>query len=160
MTGAESGRAVLAFGLGAELYGLDLERVRAVRRDLPGAEAAGLDGVVEGEGGRLPLVDLRRRLGVAPSPGTARLVVVEHPEAGALALRVDRVTGVERVTEEAVMDVPALVQGPSATCVSGIARLEETLLVLLDLGALLTPAECAAARTVHAAAPADHKGAP
>ncbi len=130
---------VLAFRLGKEAYGVPVERVREVLRmrditPVPHTPEFVL-GVTSLRGKVLPVVDIGKRLGV--SPGTrddrSRIVVVsmENEETGML---VDRMTGVVRIPAEAFRPAPETIEsGEGAEFLSGIARKDEVLYILLDI---------------------------
>ena len=83
----------LGFALDRQPFRLDLAAVDAVTRGLPvtplaGAPAA-LAGLVSHHGRVLPLVDLRRRLGLAPGRAAGeRMQVIVVPAGGAACLDV------------------------------------------------------------------------
>ncbi len=130
---------LLAFRLGSEDYVVMVEQVREVLRlwyitPVPNASPSVL-GVTSLRGKVLPVVDLGRRLGLAPSVQDERcriiVVAVGDEETGLL---VDRVMGVRRVPPDAVRPAPETIeQGAGAEFLQGIIRSEEKLYILLDL---------------------------
>jgi purine-binding chemotaxis protein CheW len=114
---AEASRAdplvqLCAFRVGAEEYVVDIMRVREIVAPLPVTSLPGAPPFVEGvlslRGDVVPVVDLRRRLGLDPAPRTRRsrmLVVNAGP--GRLALLVDAVSEVVRIPRSAIRPAPA-----------------------------------------------------
>lgn len=139
-------RAVIAFRLGEESYALALEAVEevapggAVRRrpDLPGA----LCGAVRVRGGEVPVLDLRRRLGLPDAAeGAGKVLVCRRAGEERLGLLVDEVSGVREVPAGTLVAPPRYFERAAAHLL-GIARLEDGLVLLLDPVRLLAaPAE-------------------
>lgn len=96
---------VLSFTLGGRDYAVDLGHTREIlryRRPTPLPRvAAFVEGVIAVRGAVTPVLDLRRRLGLAaaePRP-EHRLIVVNDTDGETAALRVDRIAGVRRLRE-------------------------------------------------------------
>jgi purine-binding chemotaxis protein CheW len=158
---------VVAFAVGGEEFGVPVGSVHQVLRDqeLSAApdELEFLEGVVRRRGWWLPVLDLRRRLGMPIGEGQTRLLVVSHPLAGRVALRVDGVRGVEPLPGAAIHEPPRYFAGRARNCVRGLIRSQGRMLILLRVEALLSAPEVRAIRalaereeeTVH---PADERG--
>ncbi len=87
-------------------------------------------------------IDLRQRLGLAPAPaGTRRMSVVAEQGGELYALLVDQVSEVMRVSASAFERNPATLPPIWARLSTGIYRLEDRLLVVLDVGKLLALGE-------------------
>jgi purine-binding chemotaxis protein CheW len=127
----------LTFSLGEEAYAIPVKDVREVLRvrtltQVPNAPAHIL-GVTSLRGAVLPVIELSTRLGLIPEKRNekSRIVVVGTDEED-VGLVVDRVLGVLRVLPEAIKPTPEnIVQG--AAYLSGIARKDDKLYILLDL---------------------------
>ncbi|MGE7414344.1 chemotaxis protein CheW [Methylobacterium tarhaniae] len=137
---------MVVVALAGRAYGLPAGAVRAVqrapaaltrvpRRTSPASE--GLAGMLAVRGGALPVLDLGRRLGLPPRPGTGRerLVVVEAGGVRA-GLLVDGAMRLVRPEEGAIRPVPPRPAGPDAA-VTRVAELRDGPLPLLDPAALL-----------------------
>jgi chemotaxis signal transduction protein len=118
---------LLVFDVGAEELALELGCVRQVRAS--GRAAAG----------ELPVIDLRARLGLAPSLRPQRLVIAGGEGGQAVGLLVDRIGEVLHLSEE-------MVQAPSESgvaerigpeSVAGVAALGDRAIVVLSLSGLL-----------------------
>ncbi len=101
------------FGVGRQHFGIDVRNVRHIVRasaptPLPAAPAL-IEGILELEGGVLPVADLGRVLGLGPvsDPDTARIAVVET-DGLAFGLRVERAEDVLTVGASALEAPPAL----------------------------------------------------
>jgi purine-binding chemotaxis protein CheW len=87
-------------------------------------------------------IDLRQRLGLAPAPaGTRRMSVVAEQGGELYALLVDQVAEVMRVPASAFERNPPTLSPIWARFSTGIYRLEDRLLVVLDVGKLLALGE-------------------
>ncbi len=133
---------MVVIDLAGSAYGLPAGAVRRVQRapealtPLPGA-ADGLAGMLAMRGGAVPVLDLRRRLGLPPGGAEScrRLVVVEAGGARA-GLLVDGATRLVRPESGAIR--PAVEDGDYL--VTRVAELPEGLLRLIDPAALLARA--------------------
>lgn len=144
-------RQLVVCALGAERYGLPIERVREIVRWVEprpvAADGDGLRGVIGLRGRLLPVHDLAALLGLpradgaAAPPPSAKIVVVETDDEPA-GLVVDDVVEVRTVDGELIEELAApSFDGRPAE----IAKLGERLVLLLDPVALLSAAGVAAA---------------
>ena len=137
---------LLTFGLGREEFGIPVTQVREVIRvaditRVPQAPAH-VRGVANLRGRILAVVELRSRLGLPPAEvtGRSRIVVVEVRER-VLGLLVDVVSQVTKVPEASVVPAPDEVVSTDATYLTGVARWQSRLIILLDLEKALLPTE-------------------
>ncbi len=97
-----------------------------------------VEGVINLRGRIIPVLDLRRRLGV---PGAERTVqsriVVVMVRGRVVGLVVDSVSEVLRIPKSAMEPTPSLGTTVGAEFIQGVGRLEDRLLTLLDLKRLL-----------------------
>jgi len=128
---------ILAFRLGGEEYAVmvsDVREVLKVRELTAVPNAAGhILGVASLRGTMLPVIDLCKRLGLAPGArdDKARIVVVS-PDEEDVGLIVDRVTGVLRIPPDSVKPAPENIER-GGEYLRGIVRKGEKLYILLDL---------------------------
>jgi purine-binding chemotaxis protein CheW len=137
---------LLTFALDREEFGIPVTQVREVIRvsditRVPQAPAH-VRGVANLRGRILAVVDLRSRLGLPAVELTprSRVVVVEVRER-VLGLLVDAVLQVTKVPEASVVPAPDEVVSTDATYLTGVARWESRLIILLDLEKALLSAE-------------------
>ncbi len=128
---------MLSFKLGGEEYAVMVDSVKEVlkNRDLtpvPNAPDYVL-GLMSLRGPVLPVIDLCRRLGLPPGKQDekSRIIVVSISEEDA-GIHVDRVTGVVRISPDAVRPTPETIEH-GAEFLRGIARKDDKLYILLDL---------------------------
>jgi len=147
-------RQVLTFALGAEVYGVDILRLKEIRgwspvTRLPHSPPAVL-GVLNLRGVVVPIIDLRVRFGVAAAEFTAVTVII------VLSLRtargdqefgivVDKVMDVVDIAPEQVRPTPATACAATGDVIEGIATVDEQMLILLDAERLIfnAPADAA-----------------
>lgn len=136
---------ILSLELDDFRYALPLASVEQVIRSvaitpLPGAPAV-IAGVIDLRGRIIPVIDLRRRFGLAERPvglDEQFLVVAIHDRV--MALRAGRALGVHRV---APADVASGDLAQVAAHLAGAVRLPDGLLFLADVPRFLSPAESA-----------------
>jgi purine-binding chemotaxis protein CheW len=112
-----------------------------------------VEGVLHYQSRVIPVLDLRSRFTlerVAPRSET-RIVVLSAGEQW-LGVVVDAVLGVESLAPEQLSPPPTLFRGLAAEYLRGIARHDETLLIVLDTDRLLTSTERIALERVQEAA--------
>lgn len=133
--------SLVVFILDGQRYALPLGSVEKVLpmvevSPLPKAPAIAL-GVINLHGAVVPVLDLRRRLGLPPHAygPTAHLLVTTTP-GRRLALPVDEVLGVTQITAEAVIPPEALL--PAMDQLAGIVALPDGLLFIHDLQRFLS----------------------
>jgi purine-binding chemotaxis protein CheW len=139
---AESTRLV-TFRLGSNLFAAEIHAVQRVLRyeqpralpDMPDW----MEGVVDYQGTMVPVIDMRRRFGLAAvTPGPqARLMVCAAP-GGLAAMLVDAVLDVKPVQPGDLMDPPELFRGLAGEYLKGLTRRQDQLVVVLDVESLLS----------------------
>jgi len=151
----ESGADLLqlvSFHLGGEEFGLDILRVQEIIRVQPLTRVPNspdfIAGVMNLRGKIIPVVGLRRRFGLEeiPADKQTRIVVVETKGA-VLGFIVDAVSEVLRIPAH-IIEPPPTLGKTEQEFVSGVGKLDERLLILLDVDRLMSDAEelgCAAA---------------
>lgn len=133
---------VLTFRLGSEEYGIDILAVQEIRQFEPPTRIAQscwhLLGVQNLRGTIMPIVDLRRRLGLQDDNGLNTVTIVVQLAGRTVGLVVDAVSEVVALRREQIQPRPSL--GGGAEFIVGLARLDgasEQMLLLVDLPALL-----------------------
>lgn len=137
------GLPLCALRVGEQEFVLDLMRVEEVMRPLvvtpvPGAPGV-VEGVVEVRGVLVPVVNLRRCLGLSPAqaPSRSERLMVCLVGRRRFAIRVDAALEVMRVERSALRPAPPLREGTERSFVLGAVGPPTRLRLLLDLKALL-----------------------
>jgi purine-binding chemotaxis protein CheW len=134
---------LVIFELGNEYFGIHIADVESIVKMqaitvLPKAPAF-IEGITNLRGAVLPVIDLRKRFGMPEAAATknSRIVVVVMGETK-VGMVVDGVSEVFSIPEEAIEAVPPMATGVNAAFLSGIAKLEGRLVILLDLSKVLS----------------------
>ncbi|HXY69788.1 MAG TPA: chemotaxis protein CheW [Gemmatimonadales bacterium] len=146
MTSQDETFQVVVFRVGGHEFAFNIYQVqRILRYERPAALPKAppfLEGVLQIEGGVVPVIDLRKRFELphAPLGPDTRIMVVEAG-GSAVGAVVDAVTEVLRVPSGAVTPPPPVVRGLAAAYIQGIVAQPSRTVVLLQAGKLLTSAE-------------------
>jgi purine-binding chemotaxis protein CheW len=137
---------LVSFKIGNEEFGVDILQVQEINRlvevtHVPNAPDF-VEGVMNLRGRIVPVVNLRKRLGLEKRENDkdTRIVVVEI-EGKTIGFIVDSVSEVLRVPKSVVEPPPELISGVDSEYIIGIAKLENRLLILLDLKKVLNVEE-------------------
>lgn len=120
---------LLEFQIGTERYGLPMEPVEGVLGLAEGAGETEIDGEV------VPVIEGGAVLGLRGGGGGRRGVVVRG-RGRAYVLAVDEVQGLLEVDSAVIVDPPERAAGEGSALVLGIARVDGSLIVILDPEAL------------------------
>jgi purine-binding chemotaxis protein CheW len=141
------GRQFLTFTLANEEYGIDVLRVQEIKAwehvtPLPHTPEY-VPGVINLRETIAPVVDLRLRFGLAPVPyGRTTVVVVVRVESEGKSriagMIVDAVSDVHQIAEGQLSPPPNLGAMMIAEIVSGLATIDNRMIILLDIDRLLT----------------------
>lgn len=129
---------LVTFKLGAEEFGVDILKVQEINKmmsitKIPNAPTF-IEGVINLRGKIIPIVDLRKRLGFRDQPydKSTRIIVVEL-DGLVLGFIVDSVSEVLRIPENTIEPPPSMVAGIESEYIEGVGKLDERLLILLEL---------------------------
>jgi purine-binding chemotaxis protein CheW len=132
---------LVSFVLAGEEFAVDILAVREINRmmDLTRVPQSPpeVEGVINLRGKIIPVVDLRKRFGLPTAERTehSRIVVVEIRKR-VLGFLVDRVNEVLRIGREIVEPAPRMTCSIDSEFIAGVGKLEDRLLILLDLDKL------------------------
>lgn len=129
---------LVGFTVGDLRCAVDILRVREVLNPLPivalPQAPVAVAGVADHRGEVLPVVDLRRRLGLPPADATRRTKwVVVRVGKKSIALVVDSVSDVFGAGEESARDVPALGPGDAARGFAAAYAHDGALVFVIDV---------------------------
>jgi purine-binding chemotaxis protein CheW len=100
-----------------------------------------LEGVLQYQGAPVPVIDLRKRLGVAaPVRDETRIIVLEW-ESSRVGVVVDTVTEVMQLGAAEVTAPPSIVKGLAAEYITGLVGREQRTIIVLNTGKLLASKE-------------------
>lgn len=146
-------RKVIVFQLKDEEYAVSVQQVGSIERIQPitrvPSTADFVKGVINLRGVVIPIIDLRLRFGIEASEfsDSTRIIIVyfDDMETG---LIVDAANDVIDIPEKAIEPPPEVIGTVDADYIEGVAKLDDRLLILLDLQKVLTRDEVDELKTV------------
>ncbi len=154
---AEETLQVVVFQIGDEEYAVDILQVQEIIRPqeiVPMPQAPDfVKGMINLRGHAIPVIDLRERLGVSPSSESneemsTRIIIVKVDEA-LVGMIVDQVSHVLRIPKSSIEPPPATIVGSASEYITGIAKVEDRLIVLLNISKILSAEEKVALAGIH-----------
>ena len=134
---------LVTFRLDNEEFGVDILKVQEINKmiditRIPNAPPF-VEGVINLRGKIIPIVDLRKRLGFdgRSFDKSTRIIVVEL-DGTVLGFIVDSVSEVLRISANTVEPPPPLVSGIESEYIEGVGKLDNRLLILLELKKVFT----------------------
>lgn len=134
------------FRVGTELYALDIMRIKEIIRPqkltpVPKAPAF-IEGVINLRGSVIPVADMRKRFDQPIDKDTRKNRILVCSLAGKhIGLLVDEVTEVKRFERKDIAPSPQFIHGAQADFFLGVARRDDELIMLIDLGKVLSSEE-------------------
>ncbi|MGZ4823211.1 MAG: chemotaxis protein CheW [Terriglobales bacterium] len=137
---------IVGFRIGQETFGLPISLVHEIVcppeiTSVPHAPDY-VEGVMNLRGRIVPVIDLRRRFGNA-SAGTSRKnrVLVVEVESRAVGLVVDSASEVLKISDAQIEPAPNVFTDPGTNYVTGVAKYQGRLIILVDMKKILQPGE-------------------
>ncbi|MBT8763168.1 purine-binding chemotaxis protein CheW [Desulfohalobiaceae bacterium Ax17] len=137
---------LVTFNIGDEEFGVEILKVQEIIRMLeitrvPKAPDF-VEGVINLRGKVIPIIDLRKRFGMDSKvhDKNTRIIVIEINNM-IVGFIVDSVSEVLRIPADTVEPPPPVVAGLDSEYISGVGKLDDRLLILLDLDRLLSREE-------------------
>ena len=144
---SRTGQEFLTFALGAEEYGIDILKVQEIRGyekvthivNAPGF----IKGVINLRGTIVPIIDLRLKFALGSAEYTAfTVVIILNVSNRVVGVVVDSVSDVIQLDPEEIREAPALSSTDLDTrFIRGLATLNERMVILMDIEALMSSAE-------------------
>lgn len=134
---------LVTFRIGEEEFGVNILQVQEIIRmlDITKVPKAPdfVEGVINLRGKVIPIIDLRKRFGLPfrERDKMSRIIVVELG-ATVVGFIVDAVSEVLRLPASTVEPPPPVVAGLDAEYISGVGKLDDRLLIMLDMNRLLS----------------------
>lgn len=133
----------VVFAVGKESYGVPIDAVKEIVRvpdvtAVPDAPAF-FEGVINLRGRVVPVVDLRARLGLPRTQRTrsSRVLITEN-NGSATGMLVDAVSEVLKLRPDSIEAPPEMISAAGIEYITGVARIEERLILFLDIGKILS----------------------
>lgn len=137
---------LVSFVIENEEFGVDILKVQEIIRTVEITRVPKAPNFVEGvinlRGKIVPVIDLRKRFGIAEKEhdNETRIVVVELVDK-VVGFLVDRVKEVIRVEKSVIEPPPELTTSIDSNYITGVAKLQDRLLILLELNRVLSSDE-------------------
>ena len=134
---------LVSFTVGDELFAVDILRVQEINRMMSLTKVPqsppGVEGVINLRGRIIPVLDLRVQFGFPKSEQSehTRIIVIEV-KGSTIGFVVDSVREVMRINSNIVEPSPQMGTSIDSSYVSGVAKLDDQLLILLELENLLS----------------------
>ena len=138
---ADAQTGMLTFRLGAEHYAIDILKVQEIR----GYEAvtrianapSSVKGVINLRGNIVPIIDMRIRFNLPLADyDSFTVVIIVNVGVRVVGMVVDGVSDVVSLTPEQIQPGPAMA-AIDQSCITGLGTLQDRMLILLDVQALL-----------------------
>jgi purine-binding chemotaxis protein CheW len=144
---------LVSFNIGNEEFGVDILYVQEINRMLQITKVPNapdfVDGVINLRGRVIPVIDLRCKLGMPKREAdkNTRIIVIEV-KGVTVGFIVDAVKEVLRIPADITEAPPALVSGINSEFIKAVGKLEDRLLILIDLERILSAEENAGLKAV------------
>ena len=101
-----------------------------------------MEGVINLRGQPIPIIDLRSRFGMPRAEHTkSTRIVVTEIGAKRVGMVVDSVSEVLRLPADAIEPAPEMVTGVDTEYIRGVGKIDDRLIILLDLARVVSTAE-------------------
>lgn len=138
---------LVTFKLAEEEYGIDILKVHEIIRMMSITKVPNAPdfvyGVINLRGKVIPVISLRKRFGLDTHEDDSknlRIVVVELNKV-VIGFIVDSVSEVLKIPQDAIEPPASLIANVGSEYITGVAKLEDRLVILLDLEHLLSETE-------------------
>lgn len=140
-------RQLVIFKLADEEYGVDILQAKEIEKleqeitRVPKSPVF-VEGVINLRGEIVPIVDLRKRFGLAIRPVCldTRVIIVEINNSQ-IGMVVDSVVEVVRINVADILQAPEITKTVDSYFINGVAKINDRLIVLLNLERTLSPDE-------------------
>ncbi len=137
---------LVTFFLGEEEFAVDILNIQGINRMIeitavPNAPDF-VEGIINLRGKVIPLINLRKRLGMPflQWDRSTRFIVVELTNK-VIGFVVDSVSEVLRISKDTIEPPPTMMTGAKTDYITAVAKVQDRLLILLDLHKVLTAVE-------------------
>ncbi|HOQ49376.1 MAG TPA: chemotaxis protein CheW [Candidatus Kapabacteria bacterium] len=137
---------LVSFHIEEEEFAVDILNIQGINRMMnitrvPNTPAF-VEGIINLRGQVIPVVNLRKRLGFPPKePDKATRIIVVEIGKRVIGFIVDSVNEVLRISSSITEPPPPMVAGIDSEYITAVGKLEDRLLILLDLEKVLSGEE-------------------
>jgi purine-binding chemotaxis protein CheW len=134
-------RSFLVFRLGPEEFGIEISNIVEIFSSQKTYEVPEMEdyisGVISIRGDVVPLLDLRKRFGLTPSPKKERTILV-RTSAETLGLTVDEVKEIMDFDDTEISTPPTIFKGLASEFLVGLGKKEGRVMMLLNIENVLS----------------------
>jgi purine-binding chemotaxis protein CheW len=140
------GRQFVGFQIGGELYGIDIHCIQEIDRmhavtKLP-KSLPFIEGVINLRRRIIPVIDMAKRFGLpAIEEGRQTRIIIAQLSGQTVGLIVENVSDVIPLDEESIEPAPAMAFAVDHKYVEGVGRVNEGLIILLNMDLLFSVEE-------------------
>ncbi len=133
----------VVFQLDDELYGVEITQVRTIEKSLPLTRVPHAPNFVKGvcnlRGSVVPVMDLKKRLSLPETPDEEidRIMIVNLGRYS-VGMTIDSANDVVTIEPDDIEPSPSIISGINAEFIQGVAKVNNRLLIILDLQKILT----------------------
>lgn len=133
---------LVSFKVSSEEFGVDILKVQEINRMLKITKVPNapdfVEGVVNLRGRIIPVIDLRKRMSIETKSHDSKTRIIVVDIAGNIVgFIVDEVNEVLRISKDIIETPPELVSKVESDFITSVAKLEDRIIILLDLDNLL-----------------------
>lgn len=134
----------VVFKLAGQMYGVDINLVIGIEKQLnivpvPNSIAY-VKGIINLRGQVIPVYSLKRKFGMSDTAASETMIVI-NVSGVMIALEVDDVMEIDDINPEKIVPMPTIAKSQDSQYLDRVANLDNRLIILLDVNALLTDAE-------------------
>jgi purine-binding chemotaxis protein CheW len=136
-------KQLVIFEVGNEHFGIDISSVEGIVKlqeitRIPHAPSFML-GITNLRGSVIPVIDLHQRFGIAPQDHSKETrIVITHIYGLKIGMLVSAVSEVLTIDDKVVDPPPPMISNVNSEYIVGVAKLDQKLVILLDLAKVLT----------------------
>ena len=136
---------LVAFRLNDEEYGVEIletQEIIEMQRitKIPNAPNF-VEGIISLRGEIIPIIDLRKRFNLDISNEEEQRIIIVETEGNKVGMIVDEVKEVLSISKDTVKPPPKIAGGINKKYLEGVTKIDDKLLVLLNLTKILDPEE-------------------
>ena len=137
---------IVSFVVGKEEFGVDILKVSEINRSVEVTRVPNtpeyIEGVINLRGKVIPIIDLRQRFGMPRKQHDKNTrIIVAQLEDKVVGFVVDAVRQVLRIPKNVLEPPPAIIATIEAEYITAVGKLDQRLLILLDLDKVLSTSE-------------------
>lgn len=142
----------IIFHLGTEEFGIEITKAHEIVRmqgitELPQSSDF-IEGIINLRGDIITIIDLRKRFNLESKTGKETRIIIIDLQNIKAGLIVDSISEVIRINSDDISDPPGRVAGIKRDYLKGIGKINDRLIILLDLNQLLSTEEMIELETI------------